>query len=139
MNTDGIDGVVKEGEVKERESLVVLVETSKVWGVEIVLAQGPSYCGKKLMINDGGKSSLHFHRSTDETLYVQDGQLVVDVYPEGYDNGSGRRERYMLDTGKSIRIPPNIPHQFLAITKSEVFEFATQHSQDDIYRLENGT
>jgi len=134
-----IDGHVEENETGDVELSSILKETPKNWGVEIVLAQGPSYCGKKLVINDGGKSSLHFHKSTDETLYVQDGQVVIDVYPEGYDNGRGRRVRYVLNTGNSLRIPPNIPHQFLAITKSEVLEFATQHSKDDIYRLENGT
>ncbi len=134
-----IDERVEEPKTGDVELSSILKETPKLWGVEIVLAQGPSYCGKKLIINNGGKSSLHFHKNTDETLYVQDGQVVIDVYPSGYDNGCGRRERYVLDAGKSIRIPVNIPHQFLAVTKSEVFEFSTQHSQDDIYRLENGT
>ncbi len=116
------------------------VETIKEWGKEIIIADGPSYCGKLLIVNPGCSSSVHKHNSIDETLYVLTGAIVVDVFPQGYNNGASKRERHNLKEGESLRIPPGVLHQFYSsyngsVEQSMVVETSTRLVEGDVHRL----
>ncbi len=107
----------------------------KGWGEEQWIANNPQYCGKKLLLDKGKRCSVHYHKLKDETFYVQSGAVQMDTYPFGYPAEPIRR---MMRAGESIHIPPGLPHQFTGVEQSEVFEFSTEHREDDTYRLANG-
>ena len=46
----------------------------KPWGYELVFAATDRYCGKVIVVRAGEQLSLQFHRSKDETIYVQSGR-----------------------------------------------------------------
>ena len=110
-------------------------EHPKGWGKELWIANNEKYCGKKLILNKGKKCSVHFHKIKDETFFVQSGKVQLDMYPEGFP---GRQERIIMEPGTTVRIPQNTPHQFYGLEDSEIFEFSTQHFEEDSYRLAPG-
>ncbi len=110
-----VDECVQQAEKEVAKALQFKpVQTIKDWGIEIVIADGTSHCQKLLLINSGCSSSVHKHSNMNEMLYVANGYLVVDIFPQGYNNGFSKRERYFLKEGESITIPPGIIYQFYA-------------------------
>ena len=55
----------------------------------------------------------------------------MDIYPEGYP---GKKERVVMLAGDSVHIPVSVGHQFFGLEDSEMFEFSTQHFEEDSYR-----
>ena len=49
----------------------------KGWGYEKWIVNKDEYCGKLLHIIKGKKCSWHYHKSKDETFYLQEGKLLV--------------------------------------------------------------
>jgi mannose-6-phosphate isomerase-like protein (cupin superfamily) len=107
----------------------------KGWGEELWIANSPLYCGKKLILKKDKKCSVHYHKLKDETFYVQSGVVQLDIYPDGYP---GKIKRNILEAGDSLHIPPGLPHQFYGLEDSEIFEFSTEHREEDSYRLAPG-
>lgn len=110
-------------------------EHLKGWGKEIWIANSPLYCGKKLILNKNKKCSIHYHKLKDETFYIQEGKVQMDTYPNGYP---GEKKRIIMQPRDSLHIPQKLPHQFYGLEDSEIFEFSTQHFEEDSYRLEIG-
>jgi mannose-6-phosphate isomerase-like protein (cupin superfamily) len=98
----------------------------KAWGIELVHCNEPEYCGKTLVIRDGGKSSLHFHRVKKETFYVKSGVVRLEL--------DGQEE--FLYPGDARTIAPGIPHRFSSVRGAEILEFSTHHDDADVVRLE---
>ena len=107
------------------------LKTEKPWGFELLFAHTPSYAGKLLFIRKGHRFSLQYHQKKDETIYVYEGEALVET--EGSD---GRLVSAKLQAGQQIRIPPLTRHRIQAIDDTMLFEVSTPEL-DDVTRLED--
>jgi mannose-6-phosphate isomerase-like protein (cupin superfamily) len=105
---------------------------SKPWGYELWITNTEKYCGKLLHIVKGKQLSWHYHKLKDEVMYVQSGCIVI-VY--GYDEDIKNADDRVLWAGESFHIPAGLIHRIIATETSEVFEFSTQHFDEDSYRI----
>jgi mannose-6-phosphate isomerase-like protein (cupin superfamily) len=105
---------------------------SKGWGRELWIANGPLYCGKILEINQGKRCSLHYHRLKTESFYLRSGRLKVRVKkaPE-----AAIIEEFELVAGECMDVTPGLVHQMEALEQAELYEFSTQHFDNDSHRL----
>jgi mannose-6-phosphate isomerase-like protein (cupin superfamily) len=98
----------------------------KVWGEEHWIVNNPEYCGKKLIIKKGFRCSLHLHKIKHETFYVHSGRVLMEH----------RETSKILYAGDTITIDRNDLHRFTGLDDlNEIFEFSTQHFEDDSYRM----
>jgi mannose-6-phosphate isomerase-like protein (cupin superfamily) len=107
----------------------------KGWGYELWIANSEKYCGKLLHIVKGKQLSCHYHKLKDEVMYVQSGSISI-IY--GHDEDINNSEEVVLSAGDSFHIPVGLIHRIVALETSEVFEFSTQHFDEDSIRLEKG-
>jgi quercetin dioxygenase-like cupin family protein len=106
---------------------------SKGWGFEKWIVNNEKYCGKLLYFVKGKRCSLHYHKLKDETFYIQSGKIeLYFYYPEDTP------ETRILSRGDSFHVPPGMVHQMLALEDTELFEFSTQHFDEDSYRIRKG-
>ena len=98
----------------------------KVWGKEVWMANTNKYCGKKLILEKGKRVSLHKHKNKDETFYIDEGKVLMEV-------GS---EKEILEKGDCVRIAPETLHRFSGLTDAVIIEISTHHEDDDSYREE---
>lgn len=98
----------------------------KAWGEEHWIVNERLYCGKKMVLRKGQQSSLHYHRLKDETFYVLNGRIRLEL----------ENETTILEPGAVVRIHPHMTHRFGGLEDSVFFEFSTGHSDEDVYRLE---
>ena len=54
-------------------------KTTKPWGHEIRFAQNDKYLGKILYIKKGHRLSRQYHALKDETIFVQQGTLILEL------------------------------------------------------------
>lgn len=102
----------------------------KPWGREEIFAENERYAGKLLHLEAGHALSLQYHEKKDETLYVLEGELRLEVEEDGL-----MRDR-TLSAGESYRIRPGIKHRMRADRKCVVFEVSSPEL-DDVVRLED--
>lgn len=105
----------------------------KGWGHEVWLHNDERYCGKILVVKPGRRCSLHFHKLKHETFYVHAGRIRMRLRHAG-----GREETFEMKKGDVLEIAPGTAHQFTGVEECELFEFSTQHFEDDSYRIEKG-
>ena len=103
----------------------------KPWGYEIIWAAAPGYVGKVLHITKGHALSLQYHKVKDETVFVQNGTLVLEL-----EDDRGEMQSLRLGPGESRRILPGRRHRMIAETDVDVLEASTNHL-DDVVRLED--
>ena len=110
----------------------------KGWGYEDWIVNSEKYCGKMLFFKQGKRCSAHYHKRKDETFYLESGALEVALAdsPEAWH--SGKRIKILLCPGDTLYIWPRRIHQMIALKDSRLFEFSTQHFEEDSYRLERG-
>jgi len=112
--------------MKVREDVTV----EKPWGMEIWFENNELYCGKKIYCKDNIWSSngrYHYHKEKDETFFVIDGILELDI--EGIST--------FLVEGASKRIYPGQKHRFRSNSKECTFiEVSTTHREEDTVRCE---
>ena len=108
---------------------------NKGWGYEKWIVNKSEYCGKLLFFNDGKSCSWHYHKLKDEVFYVQSGQILVK-YSEHDDLASAKE--LILNVGDSFHVYRGLRHQMIALEKTELFEFSTQHFDSDSYRIAKG-
>lgn len=118
----------------EKKDLKSTYTHKRGWGYEVWIENLPDYCGKILHIEKGKCGSLHFHMNKLETMYLQKGHVRLRLTDP--DKGS----IYFVDLlpGDSIQIPRGQVHQIAALEESDLFEFSTQHEENDSYRVEKG-
>jgi len=104
----------------------------KGWGREVWIANSELYCGKILEIDKGKSSSLHYHSKKTESFYLRSGRLRVRVKksPE-----SAEIEEFELVEGQCMDIPIGLVHQMEALEDAELYEFSTQHFDEDSHRI----
>ena len=107
----------------------------KGWGYEKWIVNKPEYCGKLLFFNEGKQCSWHYHKLKDEVFYLQSGRLLVRY---GDDEDITKAKEVVLEPGDSFYVYTGLRHQMHAIQDSELFEFSTQHFDEDSYRIQKG-
>ena len=105
----------------------------KVWGYEKWITNNEKYCGKILHIIDRHHTSWHYHKIKDEVMYVQSGSVYIQY---GYDEDINKATTMTLEAGSSFHIPVGLIHRITALEDSDVFEFSTQHFDEDSYRID---
>jgi mannose-6-phosphate isomerase-like protein (cupin superfamily) len=107
----------------------------KGWGYEKWIVNNELYCEKLLFFNENKKCSFHFHKVKTETFYLQSGLIQV-LHSLGDD--IRQAEEVVLKPGDSFNVPVGLRHQMIALEESELFEFSTQHFEEDSYRIVKG-
>ena len=104
----------------------------KGWGYEKWIVNSPEYCGKILFFEKGKRCSWHYHLLKDETFYLESGRLHLF-----YGQTDDLRESYtkILEPGDKFHVPRKMRHQMYALEDSELFEFSTQHFDEDSHRI----
>ena len=114
----------------------------KGWGDESWIHNDEKYCGKVLYFQNGKKCSLHYHKLKHETFFLQSGYLECRFFPlENLENElkTPRGLWIIMKPGDVKEIPPGLVHQMKAIMgDAYLYEFSTQHFEDDSYRIEKG-
>jgi len=107
------------------------MKVDKPWGHEIRWAVNEKYLGKILHISRGKRLSKQYHKIKDETIYVLNGVLILEL-------GDNPIEEKVLSEGESYRIKPNTIHRFSAPPDSYVnlIEVSTPEIED-VVRLED--
>ncbi|HUT16023.1 MAG TPA: SDR family NAD(P)-dependent oxidoreductase [Anaerolineae bacterium] len=105
--------------------------TAKPWGYQLMFAVTPSYAGGVDVVRKGHGLSLQYHLYRDETLYLHDGRLLVELEDE-----AGTMRRFEMEPGRSIRFCPMRKHRVTALEDSVVFEVSTPQLED-VVRLQD--
>jgi quercetin dioxygenase-like cupin family protein len=100
----------------------------KPWGYELVWAQSEHYCGKLLFIRKGEQLSLQYHERKDETVYVHQGRIEIELGEDA--------EPQVVEAGAAFHIPPGAVHRWRALEDSIVLEASTPEL-DDVVRLKD--
>ena len=107
----------------------------KGWGHEKWIVNKEEYCGKLLFFEKGKRCSWHYHKLKDEVFYLQSGRMIVRY---GEDDNIEKAEELILEPGMNFYVYPGLRHQMEALENSELFEFSTEHFDDDSYRIIKG-
>ena len=107
----------------------------KGWGFEKWIVNTEQYCGKLLYFVKGKKCSWHYHVLKDETFYIQSGKIKLLHSDE--DDLCNAIE-VILNPGDKFHIYQGLKHQMIALEDTELFEFSTQHFDEDSYRIIKG-
>lgn len=108
---------------------------SKGWGFEKWIVNCEKYCGKLLYFVKGRKCSWHYHKIKDEVFYIQSGKILLRYSHK--DNIKTCNE-IILEPGDNFHISTGLRHQMQALEDTELFEFSTQHFDEDSYRILKG-
>ena len=107
----------------------------KGWGFEKWIVNSKDYCGKILYFVKGKKCSWHYHKIKDETFYIQSGKILLRYYDE--DDIAFAYE-LTLSRGDKFHVYPGLRHQMEALEDTELFEFSTEHFDEDSIRVIKG-
>jgi len=116
-----------------KDKFKVIVE--KGWGYEEIITNTKLYCAKILHININKKMSWHYHNIKDETFYVENG--TVNLY-YGHDDNIINSTILTMNAGDIFHVPTGLRHRLHALENSRVFEFSTQHFEEDSIRILKG-
>jgi mannose-6-phosphate isomerase len=105
-------------------------KTEKPWGFELLFALTPNYAGKLIFVKKEHRLSLQYHQKKDETLYLHQGKVRLDI------EEAGRMVSKTLLPGQSVRVTPGTRHRLEAIEDTTLFEVSTPEL-DDVVRLED--
>jgi quercetin dioxygenase-like cupin family protein len=102
---------------------------SKSWGWELWICNNQKYCGKKLFIKQGHHLSWHRHCIKDEVLFVGSGRMWLT------HDLNGEPRSIEMSEGYAFHVTPGITHQMQAIEDTVLYEFSTQHFDEDSFRV----
>ena len=107
----------------------------KGWGFEKWIVNCEEYCGKLLYFVKGKKCSWHYHIKKDEVFYIQSGKILLK-----YSNSDDieKATELVLERGDRFHVPRYLRHQMYALEDTELFEFSTQHFDEDSHRVIKG-
>jgi len=107
----------------------------KGWGFEKWIVNCDKYCGKLLYFVKGKRCSWHYHKIKDEVFYIQSGKILVKFSD---DDNLENAETMILSRGDNFHVYTGLRHQMIALEDTELFEFSTQHFDEDSYRIIKG-
>jgi len=107
-------------------------KVEKPWGYELIWAKTKDYVGKVLHINKGHRLSLQYHRTKEETLYLQTGIMTLM-----FEDQDGTMIEVTMKPGDAHHIPVGRKHRMIAVEDCDVFEVSTPQL-DDVVRIEDG-
>jgi len=111
----------------------------KGWGHELWIHNDAKYCGKLLFFKKGKKCSFHYHKVKHETFYLQSGRMTLRVIPlDELTETAAPIPTVELYAGDVYELAPGTVHQMIAHEDSELFEFSTEHFDEDSIRLVKG-
>jgi len=108
---------------------------SKGWGFEKWIVNTDKYCGKLLYFVKGRRCSWHYHKIKDEVFYIHSGRVLVKFSTN--DDLEAANE-IVLSSGDKFHIYTGLRHQVIALEDTELFEFSTQHFDEDSHRIIKG-
>ena len=103
----------------------------KPWGYELLYATTELYCGKVIFIRSGEQLSLQFHKTKDETIFVQSGRMELEIGEPGKPV-----DTEVVGPGRAFRLRPGTVHRMRALEDTTVLEVSTPEI-DDVVRLED--
>ena len=112
------------------------MKVDKPWGHEIRWAINEKYLGKLLFIKQGNRLSKQYHEVKDETIYVLEGSLLLELGP----HMSVQEQEAVKETvseGESRRIHPGVIHRFCAEKGDVVLIEVSTPEIDDVVRLQD--
>jgi len=112
-----------------------MTHVDKGWGWERWIVNKEEYCGKLLYFEKGKRCSWHHHKIKDEVFYLQSGKMIVKFSD---DEGLESAQEMLLQPGQNFYVYPGLKHQMIALEDSELFEFSTEHFDEDSYRIHKG-
>ena len=104
----------------------------KPWGYEIIWALSEHYCGKVLFVRAGHALSLQFHNEKDESWFVQEGRVELQIGAAG----DPAPETDAVGPGAAFRLRPGTVHRVRALSDTLLLEVSTPHL-DDVVRLDD--
>lgn len=107
----------------------------KGWGFEKWIVNCEEYCGKLLYLVKGKRCSWHFHKLKDEVFFVQSGKILVKFSEKDDINTC---QEITLTRGDKFHVKRGLRHQMIALEDTELFEFSTQHFDEDSHRITKG-
>ena len=107
----------------------------KGWGFEKWIVNSEKYCGKLLYFVKGKRCSWHYHQLKDEVFYVQSGRILVKF---SNDDNLENANEIILTKGDNFHVSIGLRHQMLALEDTELFEFSTEHFDEDSHRIKVG-
>lgn len=113
----------------------------KGWGEERWIHNDEFYCGKILVVRQDKHCSLHYHKLKTETFYIQSGHVRLEL--TDLDSAQQQppviKEVFELRTGDAILLQPGMVHRFTGLVpETLIFEFSTQHFDEDSHRVVKG-
>ncbi len=110
---------------------MALERVEKPWGYELIWAHTDRYVGKILHIYQGEALSFQYHRTKDETIYLLNGIIDLEICKE-----VGERRTIRLRPGDGYHIHAGLRHSMIALEECDLLEASTPEL-DDIVRLED--
>ncbi len=107
----------------------------KGWGFEKWIVNCEEYCGKLLYFVKGKRCSWHYHVKKDEVFFIQSGKVLIK-YSD--DDDITTAKELILSRGERFHVYRGLRHQMIALEDTELFEFSTQHFDEDSYRVIKG-
>ena len=103
----------------------MIKKVDKLWGSEEWIVNR-TYCGKILNLKKGFRGSIHYHKIKDETFYLLEGKVLLELGEE--------LSKTTMKPGDSIILEPGTKHRFTPLEDSKIIEFSTHHDDEDTYR-----
>lgn len=94
---------------------------------------------KVLEIEPGWQSSMHYHRTKEETFLVVQGKIKLEVMPHYRRSAefADATHKIYLKPFQAYTLEPYTPHRFTAIGgHATVVEASMLHDDGDVVRLE---
>ena len=107
----------------------------KGWGFEKWIVNSEEYCGKLLYFVKDKRCSWHYHKLKDEVFYIQSGKVLVKYSDE---DDIEQAKTIVLNRGDNFHVYRGLMHQMVALEDTELFEFSTQHFDEDSHRIQKG-
>jgi D-lyxose ketol-isomerase len=113
----------------------------KGWGEERWIHNDALYCGKILVVNEGKRCSLHYHKLKTESFYLQQGRLRFELtdLESAQQTPPVIKEVFEMRAGDALLLTPGMVHRFTSLEgDAHIFEFSTEHFDEDSHRIEKG-
>ncbi|MBN2081173.1 cupin domain-containing protein [bacterium] len=125
-------------QIREDEEIKIV---PKGWGEERWIHNDELYCGKLLVLKQGKHCSLHYHVLKTETFYVAKGRLSLELtsLEQAEKEPPEINEVFELGEGEAIVLRPGMVHRFTGLAEeTHIFEFSTEHFDEDSKRIVKG-